>query len=87
MKYTITIEKKAEKFLYKLPSKIYQNIRTRINELSDNPHPHYATSVQGYKGLYKFRVGDYRIIYTVRHSQLIVMVIDIEHRSKVYKQF
>lgn len=87
MKYTIILEKKAEKTLDKLPSKIYRNIRTRIDELADNPHPHYAVSLQGYKDLYTFRVGDYRIIYTVRHSQLIVMVIDIEHRSKVYKQF
>jgi len=87
MKYTITLEKKVEKFLYKLPSKIYRNIRTRINELADNPRPYYSESVKGYKDLYKFRVGDYRIIYTVRHSQLIVMVIDIEHRSKVYKSY
>lgn len=87
MKYTITIEKKAEKFLYKLSPKIYRNIRVRINELADNPHPHYTTTIHGYKDLYKFRVGDYRIIYTIRHSQLIVMVIDIEHRSKIYKQF
>jgi len=86
MKYTIILEKKAEKYLYKIPAKIRENIRERIRALANNPHPHYAASMQGYKDLYKFRVGDYRIIYTVRHSQLIVMVIDIEHRSKVYKQ-
>lgn len=71
MKCTIVLEKKDEKYLYKIPAKIRENIRARINELADNPHPHYTTSLQGYKDLYKFRVGDYRIIYTVRHSQLI----------------
>lgn len=35
----------------------------------------------------RLRVGDYRIIYTVEHGELIVYVIDIGNRGEIYKHF
>lgn len=37
------------------------------------------------KGLHKYRVGQYRIIYEIRRSHLLVIVIDIAHRMDVYR--
>jgi mRNA interferase RelE/StbE len=34
---------------------------------------------------WRVRVGDYRIIYDILDSQLIVMVIKIGHRREVYR--
>ena len=38
-----------------------------------------------FKGLFKYRVGDYRIIYSVERSRLIVFVLRIRHRKDVYR--
>jgi mRNA interferase RelE/StbE len=35
-------------------------------------------------GWLRIRVGDYRIVYEVRDSELVVLVIQIGHRSQVY---
>jgi len=36
-------------------------------------------------GLWRYRVGDYRVIARLEHDRLVVMVIDIGHRSAVYR--
>ncbi|MFM6481905.1 MAG: type II toxin-antitoxin system RelE family toxin, partial [Microcystis panniformis] len=39
-----------------------------------------------FAGKYRFRVGDYRVIYTVDDSQSQVIVLLIEHRNQAYRQ-
>lgn len=38
-----------------------------------------------YKGLWKFRIGDYRIIYTIEKERLVIFVLRIQHRKDVYR--
>nr|WP_246141328.1 type II toxin-antitoxin system RelE/ParE family toxin [Micromonospora olivasterospora] len=38
----------------------------------------------GHPGLLRIRVGAYRIVYTVRDQELIVLVVHLGHRSDVY---
>ena len=38
-----------------------------------------------WKGFYKFRVGDYRVIYRIDWDKKVVLVVAIGHRSKIYK--
>lgn len=85
-KYTVLLSKSAGKFLSKVPLKVLDTIQEKIESLADNPHPYYSQPLVGFKGLYKIRVGEYRIIYTVKNDQLEVLIIDIEHRNKVYKK-
>jgi mRNA interferase RelE/StbE len=33
----------------------------------------------------RIRAGDYRILYEVRHEQLVVLVIEIGHRREIYR--
>lgn len=37
------------------------------------------------KGLYRYRVGDYRVIYLVEEGRLVVLVVRVRHRKKVYR--
>jgi mRNA interferase RelE/StbE len=37
------------------------------------------------KGRWRFRVGDYRIICSIKDDRLIVLVIDLGHRREVYR--
>ena len=38
-----------------------------------------------FKGLFKFRVGDYRIIYSIEKNRLTIFVLRILHRKDVYR--
>ncbi len=38
------------------------------------------------KGLWRYRVGDYRIICQIKNDQLIILVTDVAHRKHVYKK-
>jgi mRNA interferase RelE/StbE len=35
---------------------------------------------------YRLRVGDWRVVYTLRHGELTVVVVRIGHRSEVYER-
>jgi mRNA interferase RelE/StbE len=54
------------------------------------PHPapeQLAEPLTGkFKGLHRFRVGDYRIVACIRKQQLMILILFIDHRSKVYKR-
>jgi mRNA interferase RelE/StbE len=36
--------------------------------------------------LYRVRVGDYRIVYEIKDTVLIVVVLEIGHRREIYRQ-
>jgi len=38
------------------------------------------------KGFYRYRIGDYRVIYQVVKHELIITVVRVGHRKNVYEQ-
>ncbi len=38
-----------------------------------------------FSGLYRYRIGDYRVIYQVIHNELIIDVVTVGHRKDVYE--
>lgn len=77
------MKKKAQKFIEKLPKQEKLRIVSEIQRL---PNGEDIKPLNGHKGLYRLRIGNYRIIYTVDHGQLIVFVIDVDNRGDVYKR-
>jgi mRNA interferase RelE/StbE len=82
--YSIDFSKKAQKKLDKLSDSIANPILSAIGNLSDNPRPQGYTKLKGRKG-YRIRVGDYRIIYDIFDSILLIEVIDLGHRKEIYE--
>jgi mRNA interferase RelE/StbE len=82
--YNILIKKKAEKQLAVLPLDIADRIALAIDELATNPRPANNKKLQGYTNVYRVRVGNYRIIYSIEDAVLTVEVIKIGHRKDVY---
>jgi mRNA interferase RelE/StbE len=82
--YNILIKKKAEKQLAALPLDIADRIALAIDELATNPRPANNRKLQGYTNVYRVRVGNYRIIYSVEDAILTVEFIKIGHRKDVY---
>jgi mRNA interferase RelE/StbE len=87
--WTIEFDDKAIKQLKKLGDTEAQRIRdylhTRIKPL-DNPRQK-GRALQGpeFNHLWRYKVGDYRIICDIQDGKLIVLVVEIGHRSSVYR--
>lgn len=81
---TFNLTKKTNKQISKLPLRIQDKIDLAFETIKQNP-------ISGSKlggnlsGSYKFRVGDYRIIYKFNSKEGRVDVVKLEHRQGVYK--
>ena len=51
-----------------------------------DPRSRGKSLVGNLKGLWRYRVGDYRIICQIKNDQLIILVTDVAHRKYVYKK-
>jgi mRNA interferase RelE/StbE len=54
--------------------------------ISDDPHL-LGTALQGqrYKGIWRYRVGDYRILCEIKKEIVTILVIEIGHRREIYR--
>lgn len=86
MKYTVEIERPAEKFILSLPKPQRERILRAIHKLPEEGDIK-ALKGQRSRGLMRLRVGDYRIIYRVDNGQLIVLVVDAGNRGDIYKRY
>ena len=80
----LNITKKVNKEISKLPINIQDKIDKVLMIIKENP-------ISGEKlhgelaGYYKYRVGDYRIIYVFNKKESRIEVLKIEHRQGVYR--
>jgi len=81
--YRIELRPAAIKALRAIKRKDRARIQGAIALLGENPRPPGARALQGRDGL-RVRVGDYRIIYTIRDDVLLVVVVTLGHRKDVY---
>lgn len=81
--YVIRFEKAAEKFLRKQTPKTQQNLMKTICRLPD------GTDIKRLKGynLYRIRVGNIRIIYSIREEIRVINIENIDNRGDVYKRY
>lgn len=86
MKYTILIEKPAEKFISRLPKNEKERVLRAIAKLPEEGDIKHLQGKKN-KGLDRLRVGDYRIIYRVDNGRLIVCIVDAGNRGEIYKQY
>ena len=87
MTYRVVVEGQARKALSKIPEPFHARIERFILSLEDDPRPTGTVALKGWRGRYRFRIGDYRVIFDVRDAASIVVVVDLGHRGKVYRDF
>ena len=83
--YTVTFATSARKEFEKLDAALIQRIWRKIERLTSNPRPKGCTKLTGTRGLWRVRVGEYRIVYAVDDMRHEVDVITIRHRRDVYR--
>ena len=84
MTYRIEFAKPAAKQFRSLPTNIQRQMQPAIDALSSKPRPSGVKKLKG-SDLYRIRSGDYRIIYQIQDAELIIIVIKVGHRGKVYQ--
>ena len=85
MKYKVQLKRSVIKTLKSIPQKEIKKIGKKIDSLEQNPVPKDSKKIKGGKDLYRVRVGNYRILYFFQNSDLIVLVIRVDHRKDIYK--
>jgi mRNA interferase RelE/StbE len=76
----------ARRELLALRNPIQQRVRGAIRALADDPTPAESIMMRGKGiGLYRLRVGSYRVVYRVQAERVTVLVIRIGHRGEVYR--
>ena len=78
IEYKASVERDLKKIDRKQTTRILDKIE---DALRDNPDAGEALTGQ-YKGLFKLRVGDYRVIYA--KTKIGVLIVRIRHRGKAY---
>ena len=74
----------VRKDLRALDDRTRHRILRAIVALEVNPRPPGARKLRGSE-LWRVRVGDYRILYSIEEARLVVLVIKIGHRREVYR--
>jgi len=83
--YQIKFQSSVEKDLRKLSSENCDRLLARIDELANEPLPVQAIKLKGTEGLYRVRVGDYRIIYELNESTKSILIHYVRHQREVYR--
>jgi mRNA interferase RelE/StbE len=84
--YRIEFTPRAERDFKSLDGSVRGRIKQRIDSLAENPFPSGIKKIEGEDGLYRLRVGDYRILYQVKGKILLVLIVGIGHRRDVYRR-
>ncbi|MFC1659617.1 type II toxin-antitoxin system RelE/ParE family toxin [Pseudomonadota bacterium] len=84
--YKIVLSDKAEKSLNKLDKYVKTKILKYLKEkIEKNPTDYGKPLTENLSGLWRYRVGDYRIITKIINEELTVLVVEVGHRREVYK--
>ena len=90
MAYNIKFEPKFLKQLSKLDNRIQRKILEYIDDVVaklDDPRKLGKMLTGEMNGLYRYRVGDYRIICRIIDQKITVVMVSVGHRKGVYPSF
>ena len=85
--YNVVFRKSASHKLRKLPVDIIKRISVRVDQLQSEPFPLGIEQLKGHRNppLYRIRIGDYRVLYTVDTSTKTVTIFGVGHRREIYR--
>ncbi|MDQ7841528.1 MAG: type II toxin-antitoxin system RelE/ParE family toxin [bacterium] len=85
VEYAVTFALSARRELEGFPRSVVTRVVTRIESLGISPRPAGCRKLQSRGALYRIRIGDYRVIYSVDDEKRVVDVVAVRHRSDAYR--
>lgn len=86
--YEIKLAKSFENDFKKLDHVVQKRIIEKLEYLAENPDliKRMSYAPKDLHGLYKYRIGDWRIFLMLNHHQKVIIVYRVQHRSQSYKK-
>ena len=82
--YRVSLSLRARRETRSLDRQVLTRIAKAIDNLAENPRPPGCLKVKHREGLWRIRVGDWRIGYEIDDAARIVTVITVGHRREFY---
>ena len=85
--YKVVFSDKSKKQLKKIDHKFQNQILNYLDkiDLLNNPKIFGKALTANLKGLWRYRVDDYRIICEIKEKEILILVLEINHRKEAYK--
>ena len=83
--YSVVVSRPAQKDIRSLDQTTRNRVLQALRHLAAEPRPHACRKLVTEENLWRVRVGDYRVIYSIDDGARIVQVIGVRHRSKAYE--
>ena len=87
MGWTVEVSNYAEKQLRKLDKPVQKRLLDWLEDRIEgckNPR-HFGEPLRGeMAGLWRYRIGDYRVICEIQDQQLVVLALAVGHRREIY---
>ena len=84
-RYKVQFREKALKELNSLDAQIVKRIWPKIWALAENPRPPGCKKLSGCDDMWRIRIGDYRVLYTIDDMGTIVIIAMVAHRGGAYR--
>ncbi len=85
MAYEVVWSEASIKQLKKLDKVIIDRITRKVEAAAKNPFL-FVQKLQGLD-LYRLRIGDYRVIMSIENYRLVIFIVEVGHRSVVYRRY
>ena len=85
--YKIIFTKSSTKSFLKIDKENQKKISAKLTKISrmQNPDMLGKALLGNKKGLWRFRIENYRVICQMKKEELIILIVDVGHRKKIYK--
>lgn len=86
MTWIIRTDRDFDRALKKLDRQVAARVLKALTALEnlDDPAKRCKALTGPYAGLWRLRVGDYRVILDIRRGELIIIALDLGNRSNIY---
>lgn len=84
MTYRVEVAPAALRQIRKIDPAARRRMQAAIELLADQPRPGGAKKLVGGEGEWRVRTGDYRIVYEIHDSVLLVLVVAVGHGRDIY---
>ncbi len=87
MTWTIRTDRDFDRALRKLDRQVATRVLKALTALEnlDDPTQRCKALTGPYTGLWRLRVGDYRVILDIRRGELVIIALDVGNRSGIYE--
>ena len=84
MPYRVVFRDDARRAFNRLDPAVRRQAGRVIDWLAENPRPGQGTQLVGDPRTWRVRTGAWRILYEIEEDRLVILILDVAHRSRAY---